>query len=83
MENNNNFKTFFNRIHLNKIIDNYDKNKLLNINKIKIIETEINKVKKLPKNMSNRNKIKTLKKRKLSLQPKHLREKKNIKHYRS
>ena len=76
MENNNNFKTFFNRIPLNKIIDNYDKNKFLNINKIKIIETEINKVKKLPKNMSNRNKIKTLKKRKLSLQPKHLREKK-------
>ena len=46
MENNNNFKTFFNRIPLNKIIDNYDKNKFLNINKIKIIETEINKVKK-------------------------------------
>ena len=74
---NNNYKTFmFNRIPLNKIIDNYDKNKFLNINKIKIIETEINRVKKLPKNMNNRNKIKTLKKRKLSLQPKHLREKK-------
>ena len=74
---NNNYKTFmFNRIPLNKIIDNYDRNKFLNINKIKIIETEINRVKKLPKNMNNRNKIKTLKKRKLSLQPKHLREKK-------
>ena len=74
---NNNYKTFmFNRIPLNKIIDNYDRNKFLNINKIKIIETEINRVKKLPKNMNNRNKIMSLKKRKLSLQPKHLREKK-------
>ena len=66
----------FSRIPLNQIIDNYDKKKFLNINKIKIVETEINRIKKLPKNMSNRNKLKTLKKRKLSLQPKHLREKK-------
>ena len=66
----------FSRIPLNQIIDNYDKKKFLNINKIKIVETEINRIKKLPKNMSNRNKLKILKKRKLSLQPKHLREKK-------
>ncbi len=73
-------KNKLNHIPLNQVVDTHTRTKFLYLNKQEILNMEIKNIKKESKNsltLQNRKKIKSLETKKLLLQPKFLRNKKN------